>query len=117
MNRAWLVLLPAVLLEPGLAWAHALLLESAPPSGAVLAAPPERVRLRFNQRIDRRLSRLRLLGEGARASDLAVDPHGPPDRLEAPLPPLGPGRWQLQWHVLSEDGHVTSGTVPFRVQP
>jgi methionine-rich copper-binding protein CopC len=117
MSRAWLALLPAALLGPAVAWAHALLLESFPPAGAVLAAPPDRVRLRFNQRVDRRLSRLRLLGEGAGERELRVDPTGPPDRLEAPLPPLGPGRWVLRWDVLSEDGHVTGGTVPFRVQP
>jgi methionine-rich copper-binding protein CopC len=117
MTRVRLTLLAAALLGPSVAEAHALLLESAPPPGATLAAPPAHVRLRFNQRIDRRLGRLQLLGQDGRVRDLPVVPAGPPDRLEAPLPPLGPGRWVLRWHVVADDGHRTSGTVSFGIQP
>lgn len=97
--------------------AHSLLLESMPAVGAVLTASPTRVSLRFNNRIEKRLSRLVLVdgrGEG-RALSPAVD--GPPDRLEATTPALAPGDYRLQWHVLSTDGHLVSGVVPFRVAP
>lgn len=97
------------------AGAHSLLLESSPAANAVLTEPPGEVALRFNNRIEKRLSRLRLIDARGQARSLAVRPDGPPDRLEAPLPLLGSGPWRLEWSVLSTDGHVVSGAVPFRV--
>jgi methionine-rich copper-binding protein CopC len=95
--------------------AHSLLLESSPTANTVLTVPPARVTLRFNNRIEKRLSRLRLIdGQGERR-DLTVQADGPPDRVEAPVPALGPGPWRLEWHVLSTDGHVVSGALPFRI--
>jgi copper resistance protein C len=95
--------------------AHSLLLESSPAANTVLTEPPPRVALRFNNRIEKRLSRLRLVDGKGEGRDLAVQPDGPPDRVEAPVPALGPGPWRLEWHVLSTDGHVVSGALPFRV--
>ena len=95
---------------------HSLLLESSPAAGAVLAAPAE-VRLRFNGRVEKRLSLLALVDERGAARVLAPDPAGPPDRLVAALPALSPGRYRLEWHVLSTDGHVVSGGFGFRVAP
>jgi methionine-rich copper-binding protein CopC len=96
---------------------HSLLLEATPPAGAVLTATPPRVSLRFNNRIEKRLSRLRLADARGDGRPLPVRPDGPPDRLEAGLPPLGPGDWRLEWRVLSTDGHVVRGSLPFRVEP
>ena len=96
---------------------HSLLLEATPAPGAVLTAPPPRASLRFNNRIEKRLCRLRLAETAGERRELAVRSDGPPDRLEAALPPLGPGRFSLEWHVLSTDGHVVSGSIPFRVEP
>jgi methionine-rich copper-binding protein CopC len=108
----------ALLLGPAVpATAHSLLLEATPAPGAVLAAPPTRVSLRFNNRVEKRLSRVRLVDGRGEAHDLPVRAEGPVDRLESPLPALGAGRWRLDWHVLSTDGHVVSGSVPFRVEP
>lgn len=95
--------------------AHSLLLESSPAANTVLTEPPAHVALRFNNRIEKRLSRLRLMDAGGEGRDLAIRADGPPDRVEAPLPSLGPGPWRLEWHVLSTDGHVVSGVLPFRV--
>lgn len=111
MLAAGLLLLTAV--RP--AGAHSLLLESSPAANAVLAEPPASITLRFNNRIEKRLSGLRLVdGRGATYA-LVVQTDGPPDWLEAPAPSLGPGSWRLEWRVLSTDGHVVSGAFPFRV--
>jgi methionine-rich copper-binding protein CopC len=110
------VAVASLLLAPVLpARAHSLLLESSPAANAVLAEPPAMVALRFNNRIEKRLSRLQLIDNRGQVRPLAVRPDGPPDRVEAPLPPLGPGPWRLEWHVLSTDGHVVSGIFPFRI--
>jgi methionine-rich copper-binding protein CopC len=106
---------PLLLAALGPAGAHSLLLESSPPANAVLAAAPAGVALRFNNRIEKRLARLRLVDGRGQAYPLAVRADGPPDRLEAPAPALGPGRWRLEWSVLSTDGHVVRGSLPFRI--
>jgi methionine-rich copper-binding protein CopC len=33
------------------------------------------------------------------------------------MPPLAPGRWRVQWQVLSTDGHVVSGRYEFQLAP
>lgn len=95
--------------------AHALLLESAPEHETVAPAPA-RIVLRFNGRIEKRLSRVVVAGGApGRAITLeAPEPSGP-DTLVYPLPPLGPGPWEARWRVLSVDGHFTEGKVRFTV--
>jgi methionine-rich copper-binding protein CopC len=100
------------------ALAHSLLLESAPAAGATLTSPPPALMLRFNNRIEKTLSRVRLLDEQGTAQALAVAADGPAaDRLTAPIPALAPGRWWVEWQVLSKDGHVVAGRFQFRLAP
>jgi methionine-rich copper-binding protein CopC len=106
----------------GLGWAaaavsHSLLLESTPAAGSTVAAPPT-LSLRFNNRVEKPLSRLRLLNERGESLPLAMPPgDGPVDRLSAPLNSLAPGAYRVEWQVLSTDGHVVSGRFSFRVAP
>ena len=98
--------------------AHSLLLDSEPRADATLGASPARLFLRFNNRIEKRLSRVRLLDERgtARALTVAVDDQTV-DRLIADVPTLAPGLYRVEWQVLSTDGHVVSGFFKFRVTP
>jgi copper resistance protein C len=108
----------AVLAIASVAAAHSLLLESTPAAGAVLAAAPREIMLRFNNRIEKALSRVRLLDERGSAQPVTLTTAGAPaDRLTGALPSLGPGRWRVEWHVLSTDGHVVSGRFDFRIAP
>ncbi len=101
----------------GAAFAHSLLLESSPASGATVSAPSG-LTVRFNNRVEKRLSRLRLLNErGERLPLVAPAADGPADRLTTPLPRLGPGLYRVEWQVLSTDGHIVSGAFSFRVAP
>jgi methionine-rich copper-binding protein CopC len=97
--------------------AHSLLIEATPAPRSVLAAPPARVDLRFNNRIEKRLSGIAIVGAGGQrhATTLLDDPA--PDRLRASVPPLPPGDYRLEWRVLSSDGHVVTGTYTFRIAP
>jgi len=107
-----------LLMAAGVAPAHSLLLESTPAAGADVARPPARVALRFNNRIEKRLSRIRLVDERGQGQALAVTQgEGAPDALTAPLPPLSPGTYRVEWRVLSTDGHVVDGRFRFRVTP
>jgi hypothetical protein len=74
--------------------------------------------LRFNNRIEKSLSRVRLLDERGSAQPLAVPvAGGTADRLTAVVPPLAPGRWRVEWQVLSMDGHVVRGRFEFLLAP
>jgi methionine-rich copper-binding protein CopC len=114
----WLLAAGLVLAVAGPVGAHSLLLESIPAAGATLTSPPRELMLRFNNRIERTLSRVRLLNERGEAQPLvvAVD-SAATDRLTAAIPPLAPGRWRVEWQVLSKDGHVVAGRFDFRLTP
>jgi methionine-rich copper-binding protein CopC len=104
-----------ILLAMAPAFPHALLMESVPAPRAVVPAP-DRLLLRFNSRIEKTLSSARLLRSGAAPLPLApAETGGVPEQLVFPLPRLDPGDYRAHWRVLSADGHVTEGTVPFRV--
>ena len=96
--------------------AHSLLLESSPAANATIDAAPSELRLRFNNRIEKRLSRLKLVDERGTARDLPVAEDGGADRLTAPVPSIAPGRYRVEWQVLSTDGHVVTGRYSFTVK-
>ena len=104
------------LVLPSEVHAHSLLLASVPKADAVVSGAPA-VTLRFNNRIEKKLSRIRLVSPRDEAQALAVRSDGAVDALEAPLPPLAAGRYRVDWRVLSTDGHVVSGTFAFSVSP
>jgi methionine-rich copper-binding protein CopC len=112
-----IVLGAAVLVAAAPASAHSLLLESSPAAGAVVAAPPAQIALRFNNRIEKPLSSVRLLGPDGAPVTLAAVVGGAPDRLVAAVPALGAGRYRVEWRVLSADGHLVSGAFSFAVAP
>jgi copper resistance protein C len=97
------------------AHAHSLLLESAPVADAQLAAPPTEISLRFNNRVEKKLSTIRLVDERGGVRPVTMLADGPADRLTASVPSLDPGAWRVEWRVLSTDGHVVSGRFSFRV--
>jgi copper resistance protein C len=109
------VLLALVLASPPAA-AHSLLLDSSPAVNATVAAAPAELRLRFNNRIEKRLSRVRLVNDRGDARDLPVARDGAADSLTAPLAAIPPGRYRVEWQVLSTDGHVVSGRFAFTVK-
>ena len=113
----WRLVAGLVLAAAGPASAHSLLLESAPTAGVTLTTAPRELMLRFNNRIEKSLSRVRVVDAGGIARTLAVSVDGAADRLIVPVPPLAPGRWRVEWQVLSVDGHVVTGRFEFRLAP
>jgi methionine-rich copper-binding protein CopC len=118
LTRLVLPLLALALASALPAGAHSLLLDSDPKADAAVAASPRQLRLRFNNRIEKRLCRLRLLDARGTARTLAVDlDDSQVDQLRAALPALAPGSYRVEWQVLSADGHIVSGFFKFRVVP
>ncbi len=104
---------------PAVASAHAALLESTPRDGEVLAAAPPVAVLRFNSRIEKRLTRVVLDREGGPTVALTVAPEAPgdpPDRVSMALPALTPGSYEHKYSVLAADGHASPGLIRFEVE-
>jgi methionine-rich copper-binding protein CopC len=117
-QRASVVALAIALLFllPHAAFAHAVLVKSSPAQGAtVTAGGVVNVTLTYNSRIDVAHSSLHLVGPDGKAQSLAVDAHAAPNLLVAKAPVLTTGAYKLEWQVMATDGHITRGTVEFRI--
>ncbi len=95
--------------------AHAVLLSAYPAANAVLDPSPFQVKLRFNSRIDAKRSRLTLAGSPGAEQALAIHQETP-DVILAQVSTISSGAYILRWQVLAEDGHISRGSVPFRVR-
>jgi methionine-rich copper-binding protein CopC len=105
----------ACLAEPALA--HAILLASRPAANGSVPAGPVALEFRFNSRIDRTRSALKLMRPDRTQTDLPIaDDGASPDILHASAE-LPPGHYVVRWQVLATDGHITRGDVPFSVGP
>ncbi len=93
------------------AHAHAHLSASVPQDGSTGRAP-EQIVLSFSE--SARITALSLQREGE-ASRKLVLPATAAAHITVPLPQLLPGRYTLNWRLLSGDGHVTSGSLRFTV--
>ena len=115
-----------LLLLAGQALGHASLVESEPRDGGTLDRADEVVVLRYSEGIQPRFSdfALHFLGDDDEAA-LTHDTRLPritpevADRnrvVSVPLPDDAADGWYaLDWEVLAEDGHTTSGTLRFRL--
>jgi len=103
--------------SPALALAHALVLESRPAQGAQLTEAPREVYLRFNSKLEKRLSHVTIATDKGQpvALPIALDSGEKPDRLVLPLAHLGPGSYLVRYKVLAVDGHITEGILRFSV--
>jgi len=127
----WRLLVLLVLLgaAPRAALAHAIIVDSSPAANTTVAGPELDVTLRFNSRIDRARSSISLsrIGAppgapagapaGAKPATLPIQPADGPELLKAHAAGLTPGSYNLRWQVLSVDGHITRGDIPFKVAP
>ena len=96
--------------------AHDYLIDASPAEGEELAEAPSEARLEFSGDILEIGTELALVRDGT--GELVEFPapfalsNG---RVTQPLPPLEPGRYTLNWRVVSEDGHPIAGAIPFGV--
>jgi methionine-rich copper-binding protein CopC len=100
-------------------WAHAVLIQSTPQDHANLQKSPREIVLRFNGKIEKKVSQVTLLdSQGHKVSIPTSDKGysgGAPDSLVVPMPPLNPGTYQLQYRILAIDGHATPGRLSFSI--
>jgi copper resistance protein C len=104
----------------GLAYAHAVVIESTPKNGETLFSPPTEIVLRFNAKIEKALARVSLAtsdGKTVLLPEAAVrrNTEAAPDCLVIQLPLLVPGTYLLRYKVLATDGHATLGELRFTI--
>ena len=109
------LILAAGLCHPAPVDAHAIVLDSVPAPGDAVPGPALEVMIQFNSRVDAARSQLVLERPDGSAAPLAILPQRSEDRLEAAVESLAPGDYTLIWQVLSVDGHITRGILPFSV--
>lgn len=107
-----LAALAILVLQTGVALAHAALVSSDPPDGAVLAAAPPHLALTFNEPVSPLV--LRLVDDRGQATALSYRLAGATVLIDAPGA-IGEGSHALSWRVISADGHPVGGSVVFSV--
>jgi copper transport protein len=107
---------PAVALLPALAMAHAMLQRSTPQDGSTLATAPRSISLSFSETAH--LTVLTLSGPSVASEHLQPLPKAASRRFTVALPALSPGRYTIDYRVVStDDGHVSGGAVHFTIAP
>jgi copper resistance protein C len=104
-----------ILLVSGIIEGHAVLKESRPTANSTVAGPDVPIMLKYNVRVDAKLSKVQLLNPDNSTRDLTLDAQSSPDALNAKATGLKPGAYRIRWQVLAPDGHITRGEIPFTV--
>lgn len=98
------------------AFAHAILIRSTPAAKAVVSGGHLQIEMVFNSRIDGARSHMTLVGPSGKGVPLAATRQTAPQTLASGADRLAPGAYRLRWVVLSNDGHITNGEIPFTVK-
>ena len=93
---------------------HSAGVTTTPDDGAVLDAPPEEIRIRFDQPI--RITLVRLTDDGGEAYDVTYARGEATKTLIGRPQSLLGGAYTVEWRGLSTDGHPASGEFAFRVE-
>ena len=98
-------------------WAHAYLVKSIPAKRAVLQHSPAKIELWFSERLEPKYSSFVLRDAKGKLVETEKAEVGPddPKRLSVRLSPLVQGRYLVKYRVLSVDGHIVEGEVPFSI--
>lgn len=97
----------------GIAYGHAHLLLATPADGSVLKEAPTSFAFKFNEAAT--LTSLTLQKESQAPTKLSGLPTEPSAQFNIPAPKLDSGSYTLAYRVLSDDSHVMSGTIKFKV--
>jgi copper resistance protein C len=102
----------------GLAWGHVFPDHQSPGAGSVLSASPQIVQIWFDGVIEPIFSTIKVEdAEGHEIAKGAVAPgQSDPTQLQASLPTLSPGIYQVKWSIVARDGHRTEGQYIFIIK-
>jgi len=114
-RAAALIVALLALVAPAAASAHATLIRTDPPNGAVLKNAPARVRVFFDDTV-RLAGGNAAVGNTTGSSVLAGKAQAAGRVLTIPLKPnLADGDYSVRWSIVSDDGHKEQGVLAFGV--
>jgi hypothetical protein len=122
-SKALIIGLVGGLLLVGIAYAHAAYVRSTPGADAVIATPPARVDIWFEQELFRRKGENTISvtapdGQQVSVGDTVIDDDDRKHVWVNLKPDLAAGVYQVAWKNVSlEDGHPTEGSFSFTIDP
>ena len=115
MKTSTVLLAASLLALTAVAQAHTHLKEATPADKSVVNAAPTSLVLKFSEAA--KVTALTLHHEGAPDQKLTPSPQGASAQFTAALPKLLPGKYSVDWRVVSDDGHIMSGQLSFTFDP
>lgn len=113
-----ILFLSAILASPG-ALAHAHLKHQYPAAGAEVSAAPQALTLNFSEGIEPGFSGATITGPKQENIKTQPAKRNEQDKTQLIIPldgALKPGTYDVDWHVVSVDGHKTKGQYTFSVK-
>jgi copper transport protein len=107
------VVVAALVLVTAPAEAHATLVSTSPEAGAVLDAPPDEVRVRFDEPVETDADSLRVIDASGTTVSGAPEIDGSTVRVAVESD--AEGWFAVSWQVVSGDGHPLTGGWTYRV--
>jgi hypothetical protein len=101
------------------AFAHAHLQQQLPAAGAEVEASPQTLTLNFSEGIEPQFSGVALTGPQQKTIILGKPVRSDSNKAQLTVPvgqALTPGKYRVDWHVVSVDGHKTKGHYTFTVK-
>jgi methionine-rich copper-binding protein CopC len=115
--RAFLIVVVLLFAIPGVCHSHVHILECDPQQGAVVTAPPAKVRITFGNSVEPLFSAVEVFDGtdkkvSGRTQFLEDD-----TIMESELQEnLVPGEYTVKWKCMSLDGHKQTGSYNFKIQ-
>ncbi len=104
--------------SPSFSSAHAYIVKSTPSENQILAKPPKKVTIEFDESIQTVFHSLRVFdlnGKQVDAGNSKINSKNPSE-IECDLKPnLPDGTYRIDWKVVSSDGHPVEGVIPFGI--
>ena len=118
MLRSALIVLASVLATPA-ALAHAHLTKQSPAANADVAVSPQALTLNFSEGVEPGFSGATLTGSNKEQIKTGKASRSEQDKTQLIIPlaqTLEAGKYTVDWHVVSVDGHKTKGQYTFSVK-
>ncbi len=115
MKTSSVLVAVCLLVLSAVAQAHTHLKEATPADKSIVNAAPTNVVLKFSEAA--KVTALTLHHDGAADQKLTPSPDTAAAQITAALPKLTPGKYSVNWRVVSEDGHIMSGQLSFTFDP
>ncbi len=119
LKKALLVAI-ATLAFSGQAFAHAHLKSAMPAVGGTVATAPSELDLKFSEGLNLKFTGVKVTAPDKVAVSTGEATLAPGDDTSLVVPvtaSLAAGTYKVDWHALATDGHKTTGSYKFTVQP